>query len=239
MGKLIDTLLALTRADAGAEHSHLEVIDLNDLVRDAARKWAPQMLRSSIIYTAINAPDAARILGDRMSLKRLLDILIDNAWRYTSQGGAVSVTVSCDDRHVTLAVRDTGIGISPDDQPRIFERFYRAARPQNGEHAGSGLGLALARWIAEKHSATIDVVSAMGQGSCFSSSFDCVRDSDSATTESSSRNEFRVEELLTYKPGPRAESANQSAFSALGRVMHDISVGWLLTLLSEWLHATP
>ncbi len=174
MGKLIDTLLALTRADAGTECMHLEVIDLNDLVREAARKWAPQMQKSSIIYTAIDAQDAAPILGDRTSLRRFLDILIDNAWRYTPQGGAISVTISRDRDHATLTVQDTGIGISRDDQPHIFKRFYRAGRPQNGEHVGSGLGLALAQWIAEKHNTSIEVVSEAGHGSRFSSNFDYV-----------------------------------------------------------------
>lgn len=182
MGKLIDTLLALTRADAGAEHLHFEVLDLNDLARDAGKKWAPQMAKASISYTVIDAPDPVRILGDRPSLKRLLDILIDNAWRYTPQGGAVSVTVLRDDRQATLSVRDNGIGISPDDQARIFERFYRAGRSQNGEHAGSGLGLALARWVAEKHQTSIQVLSERGHGSCFSVDFASVGENLTATS---------------------------------------------------------
>ncbi len=174
MGKLIDTLLALTRADAGADHLYLEILDLNDLVREAGRKWALQMQKASMSFAVTDAPNPARILGDRPSLKRLLDILIDNAWRYTPQGGVISVIVSRDDRQATLSVRDNGIGISLDDQPRIFERFYRAGRPRNGEHAGSGLGLALARWIAEKHQTSISLQSEPGDGSCFSLSFNCV-----------------------------------------------------------------
>ncbi|MGO9465175.1 MAG: sensor histidine kinase [Isosphaeraceae bacterium] len=188
MGKLIDTLLALTRADAGADHLHLEILDLNDLVREGGRKWAPQMQKASISFAVTHAPDPARILGDRPSLKRLLDILIDNAWRYTPQGGAISVSVSRDDRQAMLSVRDNGIGISPDDQPRVFDRFYRAGRPQNGEHAGSGLGLALARWIAEKHQTSINLRSEPGNGSCFSLDFACVSESPtSARIESSHR----------------------------------------------------
>jgi heavy metal sensor kinase len=208
MGKLIDTLLALTRADAGTEHLHLEVLDLNDLARDAARKWAPQLQKSLIAYTVNSAPDSVRILGDRASLNRFLDILIDNAWRYTPQGGAISVTVSRDERRATLAVRDTGIGISPGDQPHIFERFYRAGRPQNGEHAGSGLGLALAQWIAEKHHSSIEVVSESGQGSCFSSNFDCIEENEYPTVDFHFPNCIRVEESAMHKPSPRAESMN-------------------------------
>jgi heavy metal sensor kinase len=200
MGKLIDTLLALTRADAGAEHLHLEILDLNDLVRDAGKKWAPQMQKSLIAFIAIDATDAVRILGDRASLRRFLDILIDNAWRYTPQGGAISVIASRDEHYATLTVRDTGIGISPVDQPRIFERFYRAGRPQNGEHAGSGLGLALAQWIAEKHHISIKVLSDMGHGSSFSANFECAGENDFPIIELHAPNRSRMEESSARKP---------------------------------------
>jgi two-component system, OmpR family, sensor histidine kinase CiaH len=176
MGKLIDTLLALARADAGTELLHMDILDLNDLARDAARRWAPPFQKASIAYTVDESPEDVRTLGDRARLRRFLDILIDNAWRYTPEGGTVSVVVSRDGDRATLAVRDTGIGISPDDQARIFERFYRAGRPQNGGHPGSGLGLALARWIAEKHRTCVQVTSDLGHGSCFSSSFVCVKE---------------------------------------------------------------
>ena len=176
MGKLIDTLLALARADAGTELLYMEVLDLNELVRDAAKKWAPQFQKASIAYTVDESSGDPRIFGDRASLRRLLDILIDNAWRYTPEGGMVSVIVWRDGHQARLAVRDTGIGISSNDQPRIFERFYRAGRPQNGGHPGSGLGLALAHWIAEKHHTSIEVTSDLGRGSCFSSSFICVEE---------------------------------------------------------------
>jgi heavy metal sensor kinase len=178
MGKLIDSLLALARADAGVECLHFEVLDLNDLVHDAARRWLPQLRKASLTFTANPAADAARIQGDRMSLKRFLDILVENAWKYTPQGGAIMLTVLRDDHSATLSVRDTGTGISLDNQARIFERFYRIGQPQTNGHLGSGLGLALARWIAEKHHTTIEVLSELGNGSCFSARFECVSDSD-------------------------------------------------------------
>jgi heavy metal sensor kinase len=183
MGKLIDTLLALSRADAGTESLNMTVLDLNVLVCDAAKRWAPRMQKASITLTAKDAPNAAFIVGDRPSLNRFLDILIDNAWRYTPQGGSVSLAVSRDQQQAIVAVRDTGIGISKFDQPRIFERFYRSGNPQNGEHAGSGLGLALARWIAEKHNTSIHVESTPGCGSCFSSSFNLIKDSEIPTMD--------------------------------------------------------
>jgi heavy metal sensor kinase len=178
MGKLIDNLLALSRADAGTETLHMNVLDLNALVDDAAKRWAPQLHKASITFLVHDAPHTALVLGDRLSLKRFLDILIDNAWRYTPQGGSISVTVSRDEQHATVAVRDNGIGIPMEKQPLIFERFYRAGSPQNGDHAGSGLGLALAKWIAEKHNASIHVQSAPGTGSCFLASFKSIQQNE-------------------------------------------------------------
>jgi heavy metal sensor kinase len=171
MGKLIETLLALARADAGAEIMRMEKFDLNDIVGDAAKRWSSQFQKASITFTACATSEATNVVGDRAALKRLLDILIENAWRYTPKGGAITLSVTRDQREATLAVSDTGVGISADDLPRIFDRFYRVGRPQNGEHRGSGLGLALAQWIAEKHDTTITVESNLGHGSRFSVEF--------------------------------------------------------------------
>jgi heavy metal sensor kinase len=174
MGKLIDTLLALARADAGTESLQMEPLDLNGLVREIASKWAPRMPAAGIDFAVSTSHEAARVWGDRPSLKRLLNILLENAWRYTPSGGRVIVGVAGEDGRATLYVRDTGVGISPDHLPHVFNRFYRAGRPQNGEHASSGLGLALARWIADKHHTTIEVQSKPEHGSCFSLRFRCV-----------------------------------------------------------------
>jgi heavy metal sensor kinase len=171
MGKLIETLLALARADAGVEVLRMEVLDLNRLVEEAGKHWASHFQRSSIGFSVCAAPAPAEILADKAALNRLLDILIENAWRYTPREGSVLVNVTCNGQAATLAVTDTGIGISREDAPRIFERFYRAGPPQNGEHRGSGLGLALASWIAEKHNTKIQVMSEVGRGTCFSSTF--------------------------------------------------------------------
>ena len=174
MGKMIDTLLALARADAGAETMGLEVFDLNDLVADAAKTWASQSQKAAITFQADGTPGPALIFGDRAALRRLVDILADNAWKYTPRGGTISLTVFRHEETATVTVADNGVGISEDDLPRIFDRFYSSGTPQNGNNRGSGLGLALALWIAQRHQMTIDVASEVGRGSRFSFSCACV-----------------------------------------------------------------
>ena len=178
-GKLIETLLALTRADAGTEALHMDVLDLNDLLFDVARRWAPQMEKSSIQYVVIPAPGEAPIVGDRQSLKRLLDIFIDNAVKYTPAGGSICVNVLCDGHRATLAVRDTGIGISPDELPAHFRALLPFRRPSKMETTlGRGLGLALSAMDRRKtHRTTITMAwckTAREKGVLLSLAFDCV-----------------------------------------------------------------
>ena len=111
--------------------------------------------------------------ADYLALKRLLNILLENAWRYTP--GGESVIVALDElpqtavpRTAEISVSDSGIGIPAEDQKRVFERFCHIARPINGDSSGSGLGLALGQWIAERHKSGIKLQSSPGKGSKFS-----------------------------------------------------------------------
>ena len=90
-----------------------------------------------------------------------------NAVKFTPNGGRISVTAEHVGRRIRIAIADTGIGIAPDALPRVFDRFYRVESARTREGAGSGLGLALARWIVERHHATIRVDSRPGHGSTF------------------------------------------------------------------------
>jgi signal transduction histidine kinase len=109
----------------------------------------------------------AFVWGDIDSLQRLLTILLDNAVRYTPPGGAIRLQVAQSDGRVIFTVRDTGVGIAPEHQPRVFDRFYRVERTRGGASGGSGLGLALAKWIAEKHGTSLLLESAVGKGTSF------------------------------------------------------------------------
>jgi signal transduction histidine kinase len=107
------------------------------------------------------------VTGDAGWLQRLLLNLLDNAIKFTAAPGRIVLRVSRENGAARLDVRDTGVGIPPDALPHLFERFYRVD-PARSRHAdGAGLGLALAKWIADRHGATIGVTSRLGEGSTF------------------------------------------------------------------------
>jgi len=109
----------------------------------------------------------ASVLGDADQLKQVLVALLDNALKYTPYEGTISLSLTTDERFAIVKVSDTGIGISPDDLPHIFERFYRADRTRSRDRGGSGLGLAIVQSIVQEHQGTIEVESTPGRGSTF------------------------------------------------------------------------
>jgi heavy metal sensor kinase len=165
MTALIDNLLMLARVDAETEIVHLEPIEANKLVLRVGEKWKNAMRLALLEFSVESMSEPVWALADADSLQRLLTILLDNAIRYTPPGGAVSLQVTRSEDGVTFAVRDTGIGIAAEHHARVFDRFYRVDRKRGGA-GGSGLGLALAKWIAEKHGTRIALESAVGQGTC-------------------------------------------------------------------------
>jgi signal transduction histidine kinase len=172
MTRLIDQLLSLARADAGVEVLRLEPVNLPDLIDEVAVQWVERFAEAQIQFShELDTPELW-IEADYDALKRLLNILLENAWRYTPSGQSVTLAVhaqiQCLDRSFAeISVTDTGIGISAENQSRIFQRFCRIAQPLHGIFTGSGLGLVLAQWIAERHGSVIQLQSSPGNGSCF------------------------------------------------------------------------
>ena len=115
---------------------------------------------------SLPSDSAVHILGDFTNLRRLLWILVDNAMKYTPAQGRVDVSLTVLAVSATLAVRDTGLGISPLDLPHVFDRFYRTD-PSRSMVERNGLGLAIAKWIAEIHNAQVTVSSALDSGTTF------------------------------------------------------------------------
>ena len=105
--------------------------------------------------------------GDSATLERLLFAVLENALKYTPSGGLVRLRSSIVASQTVIEVADTGVGISSEDLPRIFDRFYRADQARSREVPGAGLGLSIARWIAEMHDGRIEVESQVGMGSLF------------------------------------------------------------------------
>jgi heavy metal sensor kinase len=168
MTNLIDSLLALAKADAGMEVLHFELQDTNRLAVQLGERWKTAMRLALLDFNVEVSQESALVMGDVNALQRLLTILLDNAVRYTSPGGTVSLRVAREGGKAIFTVEDTGIGIATEDQSRIFDRFYRVDHTRSaGFSRGSGLGLALAQWIAEKHGTNISLESTVGEGSSF------------------------------------------------------------------------
>jgi len=163
---IVDDLLTLAQADAGRAHVERKPVRVEDLIEDlrddAAILGAEKNLRVELLE---NAP--ATIHGDAARLRRLFRSLIANAVRYTDSGGTVRIRSRCLGGGVRISIEDTGIGIPPESLPLIFDRFYRADPARSRDRGGSGLGLSLARWIAESHGGTISAESTVGRGSTF------------------------------------------------------------------------
>jgi signal transduction histidine kinase len=145
----------------------LQPVAMTALVAQMVREWLPAAERLSLDLKLNEVTSPIWVLGNKESLQRLLRILLDNACHYTLSGGWIALSVEESGDLVTLAIEDSGIGIGEQDLPHIFERFYRAQKPPHQELGGSGLGLSLAKWIADQHMASVAVSSTPGVGSCF------------------------------------------------------------------------
>jgi len=169
--KLIEELLALARADSRREALDLHPIDLLPILRESASKWNQvASLHNLEFEQQLNLPHLP-LVGDENALRRVVDILLDNALKYTPAPGKVTLSAEQQPSRVVVTVEDTGIGIAPEDQARIFERFYRVDKARSRELGGAGLGLAIAQWIVQLHGGSITVKSELGKGSLFEIEF--------------------------------------------------------------------
>lgn len=167
MTSLVENLLSLARADGGAETLTLEKIDVARLFQQLKGTWSSSMQRAFLDFRTEATSQELTIMGDLSGITRLLSILLENACRYTLPGGQVTLSADAVGTNVRLTVSDTGVGIAPEHLPRVFDRFYRVAQGSATTQNGSGLGLALAKWIADRHGAVLAVESEPGRGSRF------------------------------------------------------------------------
>jgi heavy metal sensor kinase len=165
--KLVEDLLTIARADSGTERMNMILVDLSGPLLDACSQGTLMAERKKVNFSTVVVTHQALVQGDGDALRRLFLILIDNAVKYTPGGGSVKVKLTVNGDAACVSVRDTGIGISGEDLEHIFERFYRADKARQRDSGGVGLGLSIARWIAESHEATINVESRPGGGSDF------------------------------------------------------------------------
>jgi len=164
--RLINQILTLARAEGGEINIANEPIDLADLAESVTDQIEPVAAARGILMTC-DAANGVIVAGDVGWLERLLLILLDNAIKFTADGGRISVTCSRENSFARVAVTDNGMGIPAESIPHVFERFYRADPARSRPTPGAGLGLALAKWIADRHSGSIEVESRSGKGTTF------------------------------------------------------------------------
>jgi two-component system OmpR family sensor kinase len=163
---IIDNLLTLAKADQGLYEPIFSEVNLKELGEELFED-SEVLASGKHIKVSFEAPNPITIVGDRTRLRQLFLNLIDNAVKYTPEGGRVAITVARDNGSAIFRIADSGIGIPQEDMPKIFNRFYRVDKARSRERGGSGLGLAIAKWIAELHRGSIAVTSAIQKGSVF------------------------------------------------------------------------
>lgn len=163
---IIDNLLLLGKADQGVVELQLEEVHLDELIRDLHGD-SEVLAEPKNITVELKKAEPLTVVGDRGRLRQLFLNIVDNAIKYTPDGGHVAISVEQQNGTAVVAVEDTGIGIPPQDLDRIFERFYRVDKARSRELGGTGLGLSIAKWIAEVHRGSISVQSELNKGSTF------------------------------------------------------------------------
>jgi two-component system phosphate regulon sensor histidine kinase PhoR len=162
---LVEDLLDLARLEAGRTTLKYDRVDPGDLVRQGADRLRTQIERAQLTMEATAAEGMQAIPVDRARMEQVLINLLHTAIKFTPAGGDIRLRVSQDATETTIEVEDTGIGIEPGEQIRLFERFYKSDKARRSD--GTGLGLAIAKHIIQAHGGTIAVKSAPGEGSTF------------------------------------------------------------------------
>ena len=171
LGLLSSNLLNLANWQNNGQSLVFKNIQISEAVKNAYRKILP-LANKKDIAVKLQAQDLT-IQANKESLEQMILIFLDNAVKYTPNGGKVTLTTKSEDKSIALKIEDTGIGIAKEETAHIFERFYRADQSRSREHlrgggvGGFGLGLSLAKRIIEIHKGTVEVASVLGKGTTF------------------------------------------------------------------------
>ena len=164
---LIEQLLSLARTDSGRETLHFHAVDLRQTMRTVVEGWQQvATIRNMQLSATLDVLDSS-VMGDETLLRRLADILLDNAFKYTPAPGSVRLLLERQGESAVITVQDSGVGVAEEEQGRIFERFYRVDKARSRAQGGAGLGLAIAQWIVTQHRGSIGVESRSDHGATF------------------------------------------------------------------------
>ncbi len=173
MSQIVEDLLVLSKADSGELKIKKELVDLNQIIDEVISHMEVLAYDKGIRIERLNHNEDIQIIGDPLRLRELFLNLISNGIKYTEKGGLIRITIEKNEENglknpfIKVIVSDTGIGISKEDQIKIFDRFYRVDKARSRDQGGSGLGLSICKWIVESHKGEISVESELGKGSSF------------------------------------------------------------------------
>ena len=167
LGRLISELFELSKLDAGRITPKLERFSLAELLQDVMQKFELKAKDRHIDLVFQVDGGLFQVDADIALIERVLENLVENALRYTPSGGKVTLGLKSGVANIHVSVADTGIGVSQDELPKLFDRYYRGTRPNVESEQGTGLGLAIVKRILDLHGCSIQVTSRLGQGSCF------------------------------------------------------------------------
>ncbi|MCP4358523.1 MAG: HAMP domain-containing histidine kinase [Chloroflexi bacterium] len=196
MTRLVGDLLLLARADAGGIPLDRKEVELDALFFEVYRQVN---LMEKSVAVHVTEIDQICVLGDADRLKQLMWNLVGNAIKYTPDGGHVNLALFKTNGWGTMRVEDSGMGIPPENLPYIFDRFYRVDKARNRTQGGSGLGLSIAKWVAEAHGGHIHVTSEVGVGTTFIVTLPTL-------AEKVDEDDERESDVTTTRPGLRALS---------------------------------
>lgn len=161
MKELVEKLLFLASADKKQRRLETAPFALNELAEEVLKETA--LIDAEHTISGENK-DAVVVDGDRALIKQAMRIFVDNSVKYTPAGGLIMINSSLKGARALIAIEDNGMGISPEDLPHIFDRFYKADKSRTRESGGAGLGLSIAKWIVDQHRGEIRVESRHGKG---------------------------------------------------------------------------
>ena len=171
---LIDDLLDVSRIDSGSLDLNLAEVDIRQVIEESLASTRHLVSEAGLETRLELSQELSWVTGDRLRLVQLLANLIGNSCKYTPSGGTITVAARVAGHYLRIDVSDTGVGISPEDQTRLFTKFFRVDNALTRRTPGSGLGLFIARHLAEAHGGTIGIESDPGKGSTFSISLPTV-----------------------------------------------------------------
>ncbi len=167
MEKLVEDILQISALESGKMPPRFETASLMKIASETVASLIPLAQQKQIVLRIEPFGDLPEVHADRELMRRVFINLIENAIKYTPEKGFVRVFAVLDEESVKVTIEDNGIGISPEDLPRIFERFYRADKARSREMGGTGLGLSIVKHGVELHGGSVGVESALGKGSRF------------------------------------------------------------------------